>query len=329
MIGDPLSSTTHSSQSFSISQTSATVPVIINASSGSGYTAEWVNELTEKFRAAGLKADVTLARSGAEIEEVVRVAVSRMPQIIVAGGGDGTMNAVASALIGTDIALGVLPLGTLNHFAKDLHIPLGLDDAIRNIATSHRKRIDVGQVNERVFLNNSSLGFYPNVVRDREEQQRRFGRGKWPAFFWAAVTALRRYPFLDVRLKVNGETHSRSTPFIFIGNNEYVMEGLKIGGRATLDGGRLGLYMARRIGRWGLLRLAMHALFRRLRQARDFDMLTVEEIGIGTRKKRLHVAIDGEVVVMSTPLNYRILPKSLLAIAPQISPSNQTEKPRA
>jgi diacylglycerol kinase family enzyme len=300
------------------------IAVIINASSGAGYTVAWADGLAKKLKGIGLNANVTLARSGAEIVAAARLAVSQKPGVIIAGGGDGTISAIGSALVGTDIALGVLPLGTLNHFAKDMHIPLELDDALSNIVTGHRIRIDAGKVNERVFLNNSSLGIYPDVVRYREKQQKRFGWGKWRAFFWAAMMGLRRYPFLDVRLKANDKTRHRSTPFIFIGNNEYIMEGFNIGGRNRLDGGCLGLYMPHHIGRLALFRLAGQALFGRLGQAQDFDMLTADDIEIGARRKRLRVAIDGEVILMETPLRYRILPKALTVIAPQISETGKT-----
>jgi YegS/Rv2252/BmrU family lipid kinase len=295
--------------------------VIINASAGAGYTAEWADRLADKFRAGGLEARVTLAQSGAEIIEAVRRAVAQRARIIVAGGGDGTVNAVASALvetdIETDIAFGVLPLGTLNHFAKDLHIPLDLDEAVQNIVAGHSVKVDAGEVNDRIFLNNSSLGLYPDIVRDREKQQRRLGRGKWFAFFWATMAALRRYPFLDVRLSLNNKERRRRTPFIFIGNNEYRMEGFNIGTREHLNCGQLSLYVAQRTGRLGLLALAVHALFGRLREVKDFDMLAAKEILIETRRKRMRVATDGEVTVMNTPLRYRIRPGALRVIVPQ------------
>src|SRR5581483_6186931 len=122
------------------------------------------------------------------------------PPVIVAAGGDGTLNAVASALVGTDIALGVLPMGTLNHFAKDLKIPLDVAHAARAIAEGHTKTVDVGVVNGRIFVNNSSLGLYPHIVRARELKQHRPGWGKWTALVWATWLVLRRSPFLRLRL---------------------------------------------------------------------------------------------------------------------------------
>lgn len=301
----------------------AKTAIIINASAGSGRSAEWVEQLTGKFRANGMEVEVTLAQSGAQMIETAQRAATQGATIIVAGGGDGTINAVASVVTGTATALGVLPLGTLNHFAKDLHIPLELEEAIRNIATGRTVNIDVGEINGKIFLNNSSLGLYPDIVRDREKQQRRLGRGKWSAFFWATLATLRRYPFLNTRLTIDGIEHVRRAPFIFIGNNEYLMEGFNIGTRARLDAGVLSLYLAHRTGRLRLLRLAFSSLFGRLRQERDFDALTTLEIRIDTHHKRLRVATDGEVAVMEMPLLYRIRSRALSVIVPKnIEPGN-------
>jgi diacylglycerol kinase family enzyme len=297
-------------------RTPGQIAVIVNASAGNGCTTEWADNLAEKFRAGGLDARVTLARSGDEIIETARRAVAGNFETVVAGGGDGTVSAVASVLIGTNIALGVLPLGTLNHFAKDLNIPLDIDEAIANVVASHKVRVDASEVNDRTFLNNSSLGIYPDIVRDREKQQRRLGRGKWFAFFWASLMALRRFPFLDVRLSLNNRERRRRTPFVFIGNNEYLMEGFDIGKRERLTGGRLSLYVAQRPGRLGLLLLAVRALMGQLREVKDFDVLVAKEILIETRHKRIRVATDGEVTVMNTPLRYHILPGALTVIVP-------------
>ncbi len=198
--------------------------------------------LKEVFALSGVEADVSIAQDGAAVAELARQAARDDSRIIVAGGGDGTVNAVASSVIGTEKELGVLPLGTLNHFARDLGIPLDFEDAAKNLISGRPVKIDVGEVNGRIFLNNSSLGLYPTIVREREKQQR-LGSGKWPAFIWAAVSAFRRYPFLDVRLDAGGQQLARRTPFVFIGNNEYTMERLDIGMRECLDQGQLSLYM--------------------------------------------------------------------------------------
>ena len=293
------------------------IAVIINANAGAGHDDHAATELREKFRARGCEAAVTLAKSGQEMAAAARKALDDGVATVVAGGGDGTINAVASILAGSGVAFGVLPLGTLNHFAKDLAIPLLLDDAIRNVAEGRPVKVDVGQVNDKIFLNNSSLGLYPDIVRDREKQQRRLGRGKWPAAAWATIAALRRYPFLSLRLTVDGAMHARRTPFVFIGNNEYTMHGLAIGARERLDGGKLSLYVAQRPGRLGLIRFAYRALCGRLAQERDFDVLLSDKLDIETHHRHLRVATDGEVHIMTTPLHYRIMPAALTVIVPQ------------
>jgi diacylglycerol kinase family enzyme len=224
------------------------------------------------------------------------------------------MNAVAAALIDSDKTLGVLALGTMNHFAKDLGIPLDLEGAVETIVAGHVARIDVGDVNGRIFLNNSSLGLYPRVIHERQKQQR-LGWGKWPAYLWAVLAVLRRYPFLEIRLSMDGKEWTVRTPFAFVGNNEYDMERLTIGSRACLDKGELSVYSTSGTGRLGLIRLARRALFGGLRQERDFLAFATKTVRIGSRHKRVHVALDGEVTIMEPPLHYRVRPGALRVLA--------------
>lgn len=292
------------------------VPVIVNASAGGGHDTTLRDTLSAQFAAAGIPANIILAKGGSELVEAARAALAGGARTIVAGGGDGTINAIASVMADSPVVLGVLPLGTLNHFAKDLGIPLELGEAVRNIAGGRITHVDVGEVNGRMFLNNSSIGIYPAIVRDRERQQRHNGRGKWLAFGWALLTALRRFPFLHVRMKVDHTQTTRSTPFVFIGNNVYRMQGFDIGTRERLDEGVLSVYVAQHCGRLRLVALALRALFGRLAQAHDFTMLSTPEITIGTRHAHLAVSTDGEVQTMRSPLCYRSRPGILKVLAP-------------
>jgi diacylglycerol kinase family enzyme len=294
--------------------------VIINASSGTDDKAQAREILADTFASNNVEASISLAKSGEEIIELARRAVRDNCRPIIAGGGDGTINAVASVLVDTDHTLGVLPLGTLNHFAKDLKVPLDVAAAARICMEGREARVDVGEVNGRLFLNNSSLGLYPSIVRHREKQQQQLGRGKWPAFLWATLSMLKRYPFLTVRLSTDEERMIRHTPFVFIGNNEYEMESFNIGARSCMDAGQLSLYVAHRTGRLGLLRLAWRALFGGLRNEDDFNAMCTKEVWIETRHpKRLRVATDGEVTIMTTPLHYRVRPGALRVLVPEKS----------
>jgi diacylglycerol kinase family enzyme len=296
-----------------------TVEIIINAMSGAADKEAASRLLAGIFTANGIEARISLARKGGEVVKLARRALEGEAQTIVAGGGDGTVNAIASMVVGSKKTFGVVPLGTLNHFAKDLHIPLDLVGAARTIIAGHAVNVDVGEVNERIFVNNSSLGLYPSIVRQREKVQG-LGHGKWPAFLWATLMVLRRYPFLNVRLLVDGADFATRTPFIFVGNNVYEMESFNIGRRARLDAGVLSLYVTHRTSRLGLLKLALRALFKRLRQAEDFIALITTEVHVETRHRRrrpIRVATDGEVTLMTSPLHYRVRPGALRVLVPE------------
>jgi diacylglycerol kinase family enzyme len=283
------------------------LPVLVNAQAGNA--SPDADTLVALFREAGAEARVyTPLDIGALLGE--------RPPVIVAAGGDGTVNAVASALVATDTALGVLPVGTFNHFARDIGMPLDLRAAARAIVAGRRRAVDVGEVNGRIFVNNSSIGLYPTMVHRRDKQQRRLGRGKWQAMLWALHTVLRSHPFLDLTLEIDGTVYRRRTPLVFIGNNEYRMEGFYVGLRERLDCGVLSLYLTHRGERLGLLLLGLRALFGRLQQAKEFEAARVTRVRIESRHTRLLVATDGEVDAFDLPLEYRVRPRALQVIVP-------------
>jgi len=272
-------------------------------------------QLGEAFTAAGREARITVAKDGNELRAAAERAVQAGCETLVAGGGDGTINTVASAVVGTEIPLGVLPLGTLNHFAKDLGIPVELEAAAKVILQGIVCHVDVGELNGRIFLNNSSLGVYPSIVRLRERYQES-GLGKWIAAAWSSLTVLRRNPFLTVRIIVENQATVRRTPFVFVGNNEYRMAGLRAGSRESLAAGHLVVYVLNAERRIGLLRLALKILLQGAERVEELDSFTVEEVAVETRRRRLQVALDGEVTTLDSPLKYRIRPATLRVYVP-------------
>ena len=292
------------------------LPVLINGASGAGHGEGVAAKIEQEFRAAGAAAQVEVLESADALLARPRRLVEEKPRCLVAAGGDGTVSAVASVLAGSGIPLGVLPLGTLNHFARDLGIPADLGEAVRGVLSGKLREIDVGQVNGRVFINNSGIGLYPAIVHRREKQRRRLGRSKWHAMLWAAHNVLRVHPFLHLRLEVRGTEHRLRTPFVFVGNNVYRMQGFDIGARERLDAGVLSLYLAHRRGRLGLLLLALRALLGRLYEGNDFEATAVQRLRIDSRHKRLLVSVDGEIEAMELPLDYRIRPRALRVVAP-------------
>jgi diacylglycerol kinase family enzyme len=287
---------------------------ILNATAGSNRAAEQRSTLEKLFAEQGRNARVILARDGAGIMRHAKDAVAKCP-MVVAAGGDGTVSAVAGIVQGTETTLGVLPMGTLNHFAKDLKIPLTLPEAVANLFTGVEARVDVGEVNGEIFLNNSSLGFYPGLVQLRESLQRS-GHSKWPAFVRAFIRVFRRAQLLSVRL-TGEETDNKATttPFVFVGNNRYELTAPNAGQRASLTDGKLVVYQAPHAGRWKLVGIAIRALMGRQATA-DLEITEAGEFWIHSRSRRMRVANDGEVVNMTPPLHYRSLPGALRVIVP-------------
>jgi YegS/Rv2252/BmrU family lipid kinase len=291
------------------------VQLIINGKAGRMAASESRDKLKASIKAIYPEAETTFTTEGDDVRKLVREAVQRGSTLVIAGGGDGTVNAVASAVAGTDTILGILPLGTLNHFGKDLGIPMELKAAIGNLGSGRSIAVDVGEVNGQIFVNNSGLGLYPTIVRLREKRQAR-GASKWVAAAVAALRALRHYHRLALQVTANGKELLRRSSIVFLGNNEYSIDGLNIGTRAQLDAGLLCLYITKETSRLKLLRLTLSALMGKLQKNRDYDKILTREVWIRSKHPTLNVSIDGEVMRLAPPLHYRIRPKALWVIVP-------------
>jgi YegS/Rv2252/BmrU family lipid kinase len=290
---------------------------IVNSSSGAEADTDPRKRLREVLQSRELNWEIWSARDGKELCELAEQAAESDANVVVAGGGDGTLNAVAASLTGKDKVFGVLPLGTLNHFAKDLNIPLELGAAVDNIAAGNVAPVDIAEVNGQVFLNNSSIGLYPKIVL-RRDAERKHGWPKWVAFISALFRTLKQYTAFRVYVSADGKRFTRRTPILFVGNNEYQIEGSSLGARRCLDSGVLCLYVLHNTGPWGLLKFAVRALFRRAWRTKDFDALQARAIDVQTKRNKVRVAFDGEVAEMETPLRYRIRSGALNVIVPAV-----------
>ena len=287
--------------------------IILNPRAGEGARGVPVLEL---LRSHGWQAELVEASQEPDLSIAARRAVEQGADVIVAAGGDGTVSAVASAVAGSHAALGVIPVGTLNHFARDLRIPIDPLAAARVLLAGHIEHVDIGEVNGRRFINNSSIGLYPSIVRYRESRERT-GWSRLVAFAAGCMVALRRYRFLRLHMEIDGRIYDRRSPFLFVGNNRYEVEGLRVGRRRRLNEGKLSLYLSDRTGRLGLLRIALSALFKRLRLSRDFAILPAVTVLVHAHRKRIQVALDGEVIKLHPPLRlYAIRPGLLRVICP-------------
>jgi len=292
------------------------IAVLMNASSGKcgDEAEERERKIREAFQAAGVDPEIHCVEPSELTSSVAEIA--RGADLVVAAGGDGTVSAIAAALAGGNIPLAVLPMGTLNHFARDVGMPLDLTEAAAAIVAGHTTHVDVGEVNGRVFINNSSVGLYPETVIDRDRERAKTGRGKWSAMILAALRVLHRFPLLSASITLPDRQVVAKTPLIFVGNNEYTVNVLQLGERERLDRGRLSLYMMRCKGRLYMFWLMVRAILGRLDAVRDFEATTAKEVRVRLRQRQLKVALDGEVIQMRSPLEFRIRPRALAVIVP-------------
>ena len=293
------------------------VRVIVNKGGGTSRgDDEETAQIKAAFAAAGVDADVRATESEDIFEALRDAAAAPGLDAVVAGGGDGTLSCAAGHLAGTGRPLGILPLGTLNHLARDARIPVKLEEAVAVIAAGHSRAIDVAEVNGRVFVNNSSVGLYPDMVRLREVEQERLGRSKRLAMLSAGLTSLRHFRRHRLWISAEGLEQPIRTPMLFVGNNRYQVNLFGLGKRDALDEGELCLYAIRARSRAHLLWAGIRGIFGRLDQQRDFVTAYVPELEVASDRDALTVSADGETVRLETPLTYRIRPKALKLIVP-------------
>jgi diacylglycerol kinase family enzyme len=295
-----------------MAELSGGISVIINERSGIYARPDAGAEIQAFFARAGAQVRLERVREPGDLAARARQAASRS-DVLVAAGGDGTVSTVAGVAVETHATLGVLPIGTLNHFAKDVGLPLDLEGAVSTVVAGHVRELDVGDVNGRIFVNNSSVGLYPRMVLERHTEQRR-GRGKWTAFTIAMLRTWRNYRMVVARLVVDGKETVVRTPFIFVGNNRYRAEGFQLGGRSRLDEGRLSIFVAPDAGRFEILALPVRALSHRLTPDASFAAFHADTLAVDMARRRVSVAVDGEIAIMQAPLVYRVRPRALRAI---------------
>jgi YegS/Rv2252/BmrU family lipid kinase len=292
------------------------VPVLINRGGGAASADPKIGDkAAAALQAAGIDADVQMI-DGGDCAVQCRAAAERGDELVIVGGGDGTISAAASALIGTKTLLGILPLGTLNHFARDLGIPTDLGEAAKLIAARNVREVDVAEMNDRIFINNSAIGLYPLMVMDRDLQRKRLGRSKKLAMIVASARTIARFGHQRLTLTVNDEKERVDTPLLFVGNNDYRIDIGAPGQRESVEDGQLCVMVMRKKTRAGFVAASVRALFNRARED-DMERIDgVERLRVSSRRSVVPVSLDGEVVGATSPLEYRIRKGALRVIAP-------------
>ena len=289
--------------------------ILVNKGGGSaGDDAE--AKVSAALKAAGIDGEVELL-DGGDLVDRATAAVKDGAPLIIAAGGDGTQSAVAGAVAGSKSVMGILPLGTLNHLARDLGISFDLDEAARVIAAGKVHAIDVAELNGRVFVNNSAIGLYPLMVEDREAQQEHLGRSKKLAMIVAGLRTLVRFHHYRLSLTVNEQDKATVlTPLLFVGNNDYRLEMPGAGSRDRLDDGRLSVILLRTQGRLAFFRSLIRTAFGRSRASDLIRLDDVQRLRVTSRRSNLTVALDGETLEQPAELDYRIRPGALKVMIP-------------
>ena len=294
----------------------SSLAVLVNREGGAAAAAGAAlpDQITAAFAAAGVTARVELL-PGPAIAAAVAAAARANRRIVVAGG-DGTVACAAQALRGTATELALLPLGTLNHFSRDLQIPAELDAAAALAAHGRAAPIDLGEVNGHCFINNASMGLYPDMVRARDGY-RRLGLPKWLAMVPAGAGALGRLRERHVHLDLGKGPAEIVTPLMLVGNNRYSLEAGNLGARASLRDGTLSIYAVSRRSRSGLLWFAVRVLLGKADPEADFEALgDYPEMILRSRHRTVEIALDGELHVLQAPLVFRADPGALRVVVP-------------
>ncbi|NTT85411.1 diacylglycerol/lipid kinase family protein [Tabrizicola fusiformis] len=293
-------------------------PVVVLANAGSGKKdAERIAALLQPLRDSGLAVDLRMIRDGRRIPAEARRARDGGFATVIAAGGDGTICGVATELAGSGIAMGILPLGTFNFFARSLGLPNDPAGALDALLTGERREVSAGEVNGKLFLNNASLGLYPALLERREAAYARFGRSRLSAY-WSALRTLATYDRPSrLRVTVDGRTDHHRSPVVFVAHNAYQLEqyGMQ-DGVDLIRQGKLAIYIAPELRRWQLLTFALRMFLRTARPYRDFTLQAGTELVIETHARRRTIARDGERDRMAAPFTFRRLPGALTVIVP-------------
>ncbi|MEC7764484.1 MAG: diacylglycerol kinase family protein [Pseudomonadota bacterium] len=291
--------------------------VVINARSGRREGADITDALERCIHQQGGHVTFHIDERGGAVEKMTKRALKAGASTVIAAGGDGTICGVANQMVGTGVPLGVLPLGTFNYFARSLGIPENTDEAVEAICDGTVRPAAVGRVNDQVFLNNTSIGVYSAILQQREDTYKQFGRSRIAAY-WSVLRALVKfYDPMTMKIEVDGERLSIKSPLAFVCNSAYQLERFALQGADEVRDGKLALFLADDVGRFGLVKHAAKLATRRMREGRDFRLVTGKEIVIDPGRRKRLVVRDGEKEPMRGPYRIRIDAHGLDVIRPR------------
>jgi diacylglycerol kinase family enzyme len=297
--------------------------IVLNPKSGSRDAREARAQICSIIEGAGRKCEFLVVQDPRSLPEIARQAAQaavREGGAIVAAGGDGTINCVAHATLPTRRPFGILPLGTFNYSSRAHGIPLETEEAARALLGARIKPVQVGALNERIFLVNASLGLYPQVLQDREHYKRLYGRKRVVAIWSALNTIARGYGLLSLDIEHDGEREIVRTPTLFVGNNPLQLEQIGLPEAEDVQRRRLAGVLVKPVSSRALLWLALRGAMGKLGEedkVRNFSFrrMTVNPQRVDPRRGA-KIATDGEIVWLQPPLDFRVASESLYLLVP-------------
>lgn len=295
--------------------------VLLNVGSGKHDLSEVQARLEAKLTSAGRPFSLTLVTEARELPRRAAEVVDRARDaggVVVGAGGDGTINAAARATLGSGCPFGVLPLGTFNYFSRTHGIPSELEAACDVLLGPRAFEVQVGLLNDRAFLVNASLGLYPQLLEEREQAKRRLGRSRLVAFGAALGTLLGHHRRLSLELELGGEKRRVVTPTLFVGNNRLQLARVGLVESDVIEQRRLVAVILKPVSSTAMLGVVGRAALAKLDQTEevvsfDFSRMTVRpRLG----RRRVKVALDGEVTWLASPLTFRVAPEPLHLLRP-------------
>ena len=291
--------------------------IVLNAASGHREPGDTRAVISRVMREAGREHHMRLVENPSDLAHVARAAVAEANHVggaVVVAGGDGTINTVANAVLASACPLGVLPHGTFNYFGRTHGIPEDPEEAVRMLLSARPHAVQVGMVNDRIFLVNASLGLYPKLLEDREAWKKQYGRSRLVALWAGLVSVVRARRQLRLRLEKDGQVANWRTPMLFVGNNKLQLEQIGMDEAEALDQGFLVAIAPHPVGTLSLLWLALRGALGTLGDAkhvRSFLLRDLEVTQGGRRARSIKVALDGEILKMQEPVRFSISPQPL------------------
>lgn len=293
--------------------------VIMNRTSGADNKTALTEAIEAAFAAHGWKVEFVLA-GRRDLRRRTQQVVDQAPGAIVVAGGDGTINTVASACVEANRPLGLLPAGTFNFAARNLGVSTEVSEAVTVIVDGVTRQIDIGEINGRIFLCGAGLGLYARMLEQREYDKRRLGRrSRLLAFLSGIRCVMSRHPLFAVELEVDGHTERHLTTTLFFGCNALQLQYFNTSASECPRHRKLGVLSLKLRSRWDVMVAAYAALLRRLDAVNTTDAFCASTVRVQTQRRVLKVAIDGEVVLLRSPLDVTLHLDALQVFAPVVA----------